>query len=337
MSTRTDPRPAVTGPVELTYREAINAAMMDAMAADSSILLMGEDVGIGGGVFATNEGLPERFGKSRVINTPICENGFVDAALGMSLMGIRPIVEFMFADFLPTAADSVMNQLAKYRYMSGGKCSVPVTLRVISGGMGRFAAQHSATHESLFMGQTGIRVAASSTPDAAYGLLRRAFADNNPVIVHEHRALYTRTGVVHRGEMADLGKAAVLREGRDVTVLATMLMVERALEAAETIAGEGIAAEVIDLRWIRPLDMPTISASVAKTGRLVVAEEQVHAGGWGATVISELVQGGQRFKSPPRAVSFPPHLLMPYSPPLEDEIIPSAAAIAAAARVAVRG
>jgi pyruvate/2-oxoglutarate/acetoin dehydrogenase E1 component len=288
-------------------------------------------------VWATNEGLPERFGSYRVINTPICENGFVDVALGMSLMGLRPVVELMFADFLPTACDAIVNQLAKYRYMSGGKCTVPVTLRVVSGGTWRLGTQHSATGESWFIGQTGIRLAAASTPDAAYGLLRAAIRDNNPVIVHEHRALYGQKGIVNRGKVADVGKAAVMRKGRDVTILGTMLMLDRAIKAADTLAGEGVDAEVIDLRWIRPLDLPTIAASVSKTGRLVVAEEQIHAGGWGATVISELVRAGHTFKAPPQAVSFPAHLLMPYAPPLEDQVLPSAAAIAEGARATLRG
>jgi pyruvate/2-oxoglutarate/acetoin dehydrogenase E1 component len=337
MSTQTDLAPAaVGGPTEMTYREAINAAMADAMEADPSVLLMGEDVATAGGVFKTSEGLSERFGRERVRNTPICENGFLGVALGMSLMGLRPIVEIMFADFLPTAGDSIVNELPKYRYMSGGQCSVPVTVRVISGGTGRFGTQHSATGESWYMGQPGLRVAAVSSPGAAYAILTAAIRDNNPVLVHEHKGLYARKGMVQRGEVAAVGRAAVLREGRDLTIVATLLMVERALKAAETLAAEGIEAEVIDLRWIRPLDLPAIRSSVQRTGRLVIAEEQIHAGGWGATVISELVMGGQAFTTPPRAVSIAADLLVPYSPPLEDEIIPSAETIAIVARAAVR-
>ena len=338
MSTQTDVAPSAVGePTELTYREAINAAIADAMAADPSVLLMGEDVATAGGVFKTNEGLPERFGRERVLNTPICENGFLGVALGMSLMGLRPIVEIMFADFLPTAGDAIVNELPKYRYMSGGQCSVPVTIRVISGGTGRFGTQHSATGESWYMGQPGLRVAAVSSPGAAYAILQAAIRDDNPILVHEHKGLYARKGIVRRGEVAEIGKAAILREGRDVTIVATLLMVERALTAAEMLAAEGIEAEVIDLRWLRPLDVPTVRSSVERTGRLVVAEEQIHAGGWGATIISELTMGGQAFKAPPRAVSMPADLLVPYSPPLEDEIIPSANAIADAARAAVQG
>jgi acetoin:2,6-dichlorophenolindophenol oxidoreductase subunit beta len=337
MSTQTEVAPVGgdSTTVEMTYREAITAAMGDAMAADPTTLLMGEDVGADGGVFKTNNGLIERFGAERVRTTPICENGFVGVALGMSLVGLRPIVEIMFADFLPTAGDAIVNQLAKYRFMSGGQCNVPVTLRVIGGGTGRFGTQHSATFESWFMHLPGLRVASGSSPGAAYSLLRAAIADDNPVIFFEHKALYGRKGPVNRGEIAELGKAAIVRPGRDVTIVATMLMVQRALQAADTLAAEGIEAEVIDLRWLRPLDVPTVAASVGRTGRLVVAEEQVHAAGWGATIISELAQGAVAWAAAPRRVSLPDDYPIPYSPPLEDRIVPSVDGIADAARAAV--
>ena len=336
MSTRTEAPAVVAGePLELTYRAAITLALADAMEADPSTVLLGEDVASAGGVFKMTEGLLERFGRDRVRNTPICENGFLGVALGMSLMGLRPIVEIMFADFLPTAGDAIVNELPKYRFMSGGQCSVPVTVRVISGGAGRFGTQHSATGESWYISQPGLRVAAASSPAAAYELLRAGVLDNNPVLIHEHKALYGRKGSVHRGRIAQIGKAAVVRPGRDVTIVASLLMVDRALAAADALATEGVEAEVIDLRWLRPIDLPTIVASVAQTGRLVVAEEQVHAGGWGATVISALTMGGQAWAAPPRAVSLPADLLIPYSPPLEDALIPSSEAIAAAVRETV--
>ncbi len=322
--------------VELTYREAINAALMDEMAADPRVLLIGEDVASDGGVFKTNLGLIERFGPTRVINTPICENGFTGVALGMSLMGLRPVVEFMFSDFLPTAADAIVNELPKYRFMSGGKCRVPVTLRSVSGATGRFGTQHSATGESWYMGLPGLRVVTAATPGSAYSLLRAAIRDDNPVIFHEHKGLYSRKGPVQGGSIAEIGQAAVLRQGGDVTIVATLLMVERALKAADDLAAAGIEAEVIDLRWIRPIDLPTIRNSVDRTGRLLVVEEQVHAGGWGATVISRLTSDGVAWRAAPKAVSLPDHLLIPYSPPLEDQILPSAARIAAAAQALCR-
>ena len=337
MSTQTEPRPAPAAAAEpLTYREAVNAAMHDAFAADPSVVLLGEDVTREGGVFKTNAGLGEAYG-DRVIDTPICENGFTGVALGMAIMGLRPIVEFMFADFMPTAGDAIVNQLPKYRFMSGGQFSVPVTLRVISGAGGRFGTQHSATGESWFMAQPGLRVAAAASPAAAYELLRAAIAADDPVIVHEHKLLYGRKGPVRRGALAPIGAAAIERPGRDVTIVASLLMVERALAAAETLAAEGIEAEVIDLRWMRPLDMATIGASVARSGRLVIAEEQWHEAGWGATIISRLAQSGATMASAPRAVSLPDDLLIPYSPPLEDAFMPSADRIADAARASVRG
>jgi len=340
MSTPTEaPERAATdaaAPTELTYRDAINAALHDALGGDESVLLMGEDVGADGGVFKTNVGLIEAFGPERVRTTPICENGFLNVAIGMSLVGMRPIVEIMFADFLPTAGDAIVNQLPKYRFMSGGQTAVPVTVRVICGGTGRFGTQHSATGESWFMHLPGLRIVTASSPGSAYSLLRAAVNDNNPTMFFEHKGLYGRKGPVTRGEIAPLGKAVVEREGSDVTIVATLLMVERALAAAESLAAEGISAEVIDLRWLRPLDLPTVRASVDKTRRLVVAEEQVHAAGWGATVVSELTIGGIDWASAPRRISLPDDIPMPYTPPLEDLVIPSAEGIAAAARASVR-
>jgi pyruvate/2-oxoglutarate/acetoin dehydrogenase E1 component len=337
MSTQTDVAPAVeaAAATELTYRDAINAALDDAMAADGAVLLMGEDVSADGGVFKTNAGLLEKYGPERIRNTPICENAFVGVALGMSLVGMRPIVEIMFADFLPTAGDAIVNQLPKYRYMSGGQTAVPVTVRVICGATGRFGTQHSATGESWFMHLPGLRVVTASSPGSAYSLLRAAINDSNPTLFYEHKGLYGRKGPVARGEIAELGKAVVLRTGSDVTIVATLLMVERALAAAEQLGADGIDAEVIDLRWLRPLDLPTVRSSVEKTGRLVVAEEQVHAAGWGATIVSELTIGGVRWASAPRRLSLPDDLPIPYTPPLEDEVLPSVDGIVAAARASM--
>jgi pyruvate dehydrogenase E1 component beta subunit len=337
MSTQTDVAPPAeaAGTTELTYRDAINAALDDAMAADDAVLLMGEDVSADGGVFKTNAGLAEKYGVERIRNTPICENGFLGVALGMSLVGLRPVVEIMFADFLPTAGDAIVNQLPKYRYMSGGQTSVPVTVRSICGATGRFGTQHSATGESWFMHLPGLRVVTASSPGSAYSLLRAAIDDPNPTLFYEHKGLYGRKGLVTRGEIAPLGQAAVSRDGTDVTIVATLLMVERALAAAEQLAADGIEAEVVDLRWLRPLDLPTVRTSVAKTGRLVVVEEQVHAAGWGATVVSELTIGGVQWASTPRRLSLPDDLPIPYAPPLEDEVLPSVDGIVAAARASV--
>jgi len=340
MSTHLETEPATTaeGVVELSYREALNAALIAELEADPTVLLMGEDVATAGGVFKTNEGLPERFGLERIRNTPICENGFIGVALGMAVTGLRPIVEIMFSDFLPTAADAIVNELPKFRFMSGGQCVVPVTVRSIGGATGRFGTQHSATGESWYMGLPGLKVATAATPASAYEVLRAAIRDDDPVLFFEHKGLYGRKGPVRLGDDAigEIGKAAVLRPGTDVTVLSTLLMADRSAAAVDRLADEGLSAELIELRWIRPLDYDTIIESVSKTGRLLIVEEQVHAGGWGATVISELTMRGVPMARP-RALSLPDDLLVSYAPPLEDEIIPSIDAIAAHIRSTVEG
>ena len=340
MSTLTDTAAAqaATEPaVELTYREAINAALDEELAADERVLLLGEDVASGGGVFKTNEGLPEKYGRERIRNTPICENGFLGVALGMAVTGMRPVVEIMFSDFLPTAGDAIVNELPKFRFMSGGQTAVPVTVRSIAGATGRFGTQHSATGESWYMALPGLRVAVAGSPQAAYSLLRTAIRLDDPVLFFEHKGLYGRKGPVQRGQLAEVGKAEVARAGTDVTIVATLMMVQRALAAADALAQEGIEAEVIDLRWLNPLDLESVTASVGRTGRLLVVEEQPHPAGWGATIISRLSQAGVQLEAPPRAVSLPDHLPIAYSPPLEDEILPSPERISDAVRAVLQG
>jgi pyruvate dehydrogenase E1 component beta subunit len=316
----------------MTYREAIAAALFDEMAADPSVVLLGEDVATDGGVFKTNVGLLEAYGPTRVRNTPISENGFVGVALGMALMGLRPVVEIMFSDFLPTAGDQIVNQLAKYRFMSGGQARVPATIRSIGGATGRFGTQHSATGEGWYLGLPGLRLASAGSAGAAYSLLRAAIRDDNPVILFEHKGLLARRGPVARGSVAEIGRAEVVRPGRDVTVVATLMMVERSPEAAAQLEPEGIEVEVVDLRWLNPIDWSAVLESVGRTHRLVVVEEEAHPGGWGSLVISRVACQGLVLSAPPRAVCLPEDLPVPYSPPLEDAILPSPVAIAAAAR-----
>ena len=336
MSTQTDQERVVpeTVVVELSYREAVCAALEDELDADASIVLMGEDVATAGGVFKTNEGLAEKFGRERIRNTPICENGFVGVALGMAVTGMRPVVEIMFSDFLPTAGDAIVNELPKFRFMSGGQCIVPMTIRSICGATNRFGAQHSATGESWYIGLPGLKVATAASPASAYGVLRAAIRDDDPVLFFEHRALYGRKGPVSRGAegVLPVGKAGIVRTGSDVTIVSTMLMTDRAVTASEALASEGIAAEVIELRWLRPLDYDTIVESVARTGRLLVVEEQVHVAGWGASMISRLTVDAVKMDRPPAAISMPDNLLIPYIPSLEDEIIPSVDLIASTVR-----
>jgi pyruvate/2-oxoglutarate/acetoin dehydrogenase E1 component len=321
------------GVVELSYREAVCAALEAELGDDPTVVFMGEDVGPAGGVYKTSDGLLEKFGAERVRNTPICENGFVGVALGMAATGMRPVVEIMFSDFLPTAGDAIVNELPKFRFMSGGQCIVPITVRAVGGATGRFGTQHSATGESWYMGLPGLKVATAGSPASAYGLLRAAIRDDDPVLLFEHKALYGRKGPVRLGEdgILPVGKAGICREGSDITVLATLMMADRATQAADVLAQEGVSAEVIELRWLRPLDYDSIIESVAKTGRLMIVEEQVHAAGWGATVISELTMRGVDMARPV-ALSMPDDLLVPYSPSLEDAIIPSVETIAATVR-----
>jgi acetoin:2,6-dichlorophenolindophenol oxidoreductase subunit beta len=330
MSTQTEPAAGARADevAEISYRDAVNAALVDELASDPAVYFMGEDVGTAGGVFKTSEGIAEAF-PGRVINTPICENGFLGVALGMAVTGLRPVVEIMFSDFLPTGADALVNEIPKFRYMSGGQCEVPLTIRSIGGATGRFGAQHSATGESWFLQLPGLYVCSAGTPGAAYSVLRAAIQNRNPVLFFEHKGLYGRKGPVRRGGVAEFGKAEVVREGADATILTTLLMTERSQAAARQLADEGVDVEVIDMRWLRPLDLATVRESLDKTGRLLVVEEQVHAASWGATVISRLTMEGRQWAQPPQALSVSDELLIPYSPPLEDESIPGVEQIAA--------
>jgi acetoin:2,6-dichlorophenolindophenol oxidoreductase subunit beta len=333
MSTQTEPAAGARADevAEISYRDAVNAALVDELASDPAVYFMGEDVGTAGGVFKTSEGIAEAF-PGRVINTPICENGFLGVALGMAVTGLRPVVEIMFSDFLPTGADALVNEIPKFRYMSGGQCEVPLTIRSIGGATGRFGAQHSATGESWFLQLPGLYVCSAGTPGAAYSVLRAAIQNRNPVLFFEHKGLYGRKGPVRRGGVAEFGKAEVVREGADATILTTLLMTERSQAAARQLADEGVDVEVIDMRWLRPLDLATVRESLDKTGRLLVVEEQVHAASWGATVISRLTMEGRQWAQPPQALSVSDELLIPYSPPLEDESIPGVEQIVARVR-----
>jgi acetoin:2,6-dichlorophenolindophenol oxidoreductase subunit beta len=337
MSTQSETRDANDiSASEMNYRQAIRTALADELHADSSVILLGEDIGAAGGSFKTTEGLIEEFGPVRIMDTPIAENGFVGAALGMAVTGMRPVVEIMFSDFLLTAADALMNEVSKFRFMSGGQANVPLTIRAIGGATGRFGSQHSATGESWFMQAPGLLIVTASSPASAYGLLRASIRLGNPVLFIEHKGMYALKGLVDRSaRLPEVGKAEIVRAGQDVTIVGTLLMVQRSLQAAETLAGENIQAEVIDLRWITPLDIETISQSISRTGRLVIVEEQVHAGGWGATIISMLAQRGLLKDIAVCAVSMP-FASVAFSPVLEDAAVPGTDQIAAAVRSLVR-
>jgi acetoin:2,6-dichlorophenolindophenol oxidoreductase subunit beta len=322
---------------ELTYREAVCKAIADELRSDENVIFFGEDVGDAGGVFKVTPGLVEEFGRNRVRDTPISEQAIIGAALGAAITGLRPVAELMFADFVPVAMDQIVNQVAKYRYMSGGQFIVPLTIRAAQGGGNGFGTQHSQCAESWLMNFPGLKVLVPSTPEDVYGLLRGAIREDNPVIVLEHKGLYNIKGEVPEDTAPmDLGKAKVVREGKDVTMVATQLMTHRSLEAAEQLAREGIDAEVIDLRCMLPLDKDTILNSIAKTNRLVVVEEAPHSGGWGGDIVSLAADEGIYWlEAPVKRVNMGAALIA-YSPPLEDAALPNVDRIAQVTRDLVR-
>jgi pyruvate/2-oxoglutarate/acetoin dehydrogenase E1 component len=319
---------------EMTYREAIVAALQEEMRRDPKVLIMGEDIGESGGPFKTCQGLYEEFGAARVRDTPIAETGFVGASLGLALTGYRPIAEIMFADFLGVAFDQIVSGIAKHRFMSGGKVRVPLVIRAIGGAGLRFAAQHSQTAESWMLSVPGLKIVCPSNPEQAYLMLKAAIRDDNPVLVLEHKALLSMKGPVPVGtdDVSMPEGPRVLREGGHVTIVASLAMVGRALAAADILAGEGVEAEVIDIQVLRPLDVTPIADSVRKTNNLVVVEEQARTGGWSSNVVADVVEAAFDYlDSPPARVTLPDHPV-PYSPQLEDAVLPSPEKIAATAR-----
>jgi pyruvate/2-oxoglutarate/acetoin dehydrogenase E1 component len=317
----------------IQYREALNEALHEEMERDPRVFVLGEDVGRYGGVLKVTKGLYEKYGEKRVRDTPISEAGFVGIAVGAAMTGLRPVVEVMYIDFSTLALEQIVNQAAKARYMFGGKIKVPLVMRT-QGGAGRGnAAQHSQSLEAWYVHVPGLLVVQPSTPCDAKGLLKSAIRSNNPVIFIEHKLLYNTTGPVPEGEYTiPLGVADVKRRGDDVTIVATSRMVLFALEAADALVKEGIEAEVIDPRTLKPLDMSTIVESVKKTGRLVVVNEGPLSGGFTAEVAAR----GQRLAfdwldAPIQQVASE-DVPIPYNKTLELEAIPKVQDIVEAAR-----
>jgi len=319
---------------KMTYREAIVAAQRDALANNSDIIIMGEDIGEPGSPFKTTQGLYEEFGKDRVRDTPISENAFVGAALGMAITGYRPIVELMFSDFMAVCFDQIVNSIAKHRFMCGGHVDVPLVIRAMGGGGVRFGAQHSQTGETWLFPFPGLKVYCPATPSDAYHMLKAAVDDVNPVVILEHKALMSSSGMVDTDTDSanSIHGPEVMLEGSDVTVVASLAMVNRSLEAAEKLQEEGISAEVINIRVLRPLDTRLILDSLKKTGAILTVEENHQCGGWGAEVISQvLTQGFDYIETPPGRITLP-DWPMPHSPPLEDNTIPSSDKIISAVK-----
>jgi acetoin:2,6-dichlorophenolindophenol oxidoreductase subunit beta len=318
----------------LTYAEAIREAMALAMEADPTVILMGEDIGVYGGAFQVTLDLVDRFGPDRVMDTPISELGGAGVAVGAALTGLKPIFEFQFSDFAMLAMEQIVNQAAKLRYMLGGEASVPVVFRMPSGSGTGAAAQHSQSIEAWFGHVPGLKVLQPSTPEDAKGMLLAALADPDPVMIFEHKLLYKTKGHVPAGHYTTpIGKAVVRRTGADLTIVAGAIMLHRALEAAERLAADGIDAEVIDLRSIRPIDRDTILASVRKTGRLMVVYEGVKAFGVGAEISAMVAESDAfDFLDAPIVRLGAADAPVPYNPDLERASVPQVDTIEAAAR-----
>ncbi|HSM20563.1 MAG TPA: pyruvate dehydrogenase complex E1 component subunit beta [Hyphomicrobiales bacterium] len=310
---------------ELTYREAVARGIAQEMARDEDVVFLGEDVAKPGGVFKATVGLIDQFGPLRVRDTPISEQAIMGAAMGAAMTGLKPIAEIMFSDFLAVCFDYVANEFPKARYMSNGQLKCPLVVRTGNGAGVRFGAQHSQSVENWAMMIPGLKVVAPSTPTDVIGLMAAAVRDPDPVIFFEHKALYAAKEDVPDGEIVDeLGKAKIVRPGRDATVLALAMMVPRALAAAERLAAEhSIDGEVIDVRSLVPLDMRTILGSLARTGRLFTVEENPRLCGWGAEIASIAADEAFYDLDGPVVRITTPHLPLPAADNLEDIILPN--------------
>jgi acetoin:2,6-dichlorophenolindophenol oxidoreductase subunit beta len=317
---------------EMSYAEALREALREEMAQDSRVFVLGEDIQIGM-AYTVTRGLVAEFGEERVRDTPISESIIVGTAVGAAITGMRPVVEIMFADLLAVAMDQIVNQAAKLRYMSGSQLAVPVVIRVPGGAWGSFGPQHSQCLEAWFMHVPGLKVVIPSTPHDAKGLLKTAIRDDNPVMFLEHKKLYTVKGPVPEEEYTvPFGKAQIRREGDDVTIVATSWMVHRAMAAAEELQRDGISALVIDPRTLVPLDRDGLFEAVARTGRVVIAEEAHKVGGFGAQLASLIAEEALDTLDGPivrvGALSAP----VPTSPPLEQRILPDEQSIVRAVK-----
>ncbi|KUK18054.1 alpha-ketoacid dehydrogenase subunit beta [Thermococcus sibiricus] len=319
---------------EITFAQALNEALDYEMSKDPKVVVMGEDVGQYGGIFGVTKGLLEKYGEERVRDTPIAESGFIGTGVGAAASGLlRPVVELMFIDFLGVAYDQIYNQAAKIRYMFGGKAKIPIVIRTVSGAGASAAAQHSQSLHALFVHVPGLKVVYPSTPYDAKGLLISSIEDDDPVVFIEHKMLYGVKGPVPEEPYSiPLGEADIKKEGKDVTVVATALMVYRALEVAEKLEEEGISVEVIDPRSLVPLDEETILNSIKKTGRLVIVDEAYPRCSFATDIAALAVSKAfDSLKAPVKLVTAP-STPVPFSPALEKEWVPSTEKIETAIR-----
>jgi acetoin:2,6-dichlorophenolindophenol oxidoreductase subunit beta len=311
---------------QLEFRVAIRDAIAEEIERDESVVFFGEDVAAAGGVFKATPELHERFGSERVFDTPISELALAGAAFGAAVTGLRPIVEIMFGDFMALPMDSLVNQSAKFWYVSNEQGNVPLVMRSAVGAGGRFGAIHSQTPGTWFQGIPGIKVACPSSPADAKGLLKSAIRDDNPVLFLEHKRLYSVKGPPPEEELVPLGSAGVVREGSDLTIVSVLKGVPDALAAADRLAGEGIDAEVVDLRTLRPLDLETVLRSVEKTNRLLAVEEGPRTGGWASGLLGAVAEEGLHDLDDLWSLTTE-ETPIPYSPSLEDSFLPDTDAI----------
>jgi pyruvate/2-oxoglutarate/acetoin dehydrogenase E1 component len=315
-----------------TYLEAIRTALHEEMSRDSSVYVFGEDVALGG-PFGVTQGLVDAFGKHRVVNTPISEGTVMGLAIGTATAGLRPVVEIMFIDFITLAMDQLVNHAAKLHYMSGGQLKIPLTVRVQCGISGTMGAHHSQSLEAWLTHVPGLKVLMPADPADAKGLLKAAIRDDSPVVFIEHRGLYWKRGQVPEDDrIVPIGKAEVVSEGSDVTIVATARMRDAALEAARELSTNGISVEVIDPRSLAPLDLTTIVSSVKKTSRLIIVHEAVEAGGIGAEIAARVQQEALYYLDSPIVRVAAPFAPVPASPTLEKVFVPGTDQIITATR-----
>jgi len=317
----------------ITYREAVAEGIAREMRRDAAVVCLGEDIGEAGGVFKTTAGLFKEFGPERVWDTPISEQAIVGAAMGAAMTGMRPVAEIMFSDFLACCWDYLANEIPKVRYMTGGQVTVPLVVRTANGGGLGFGAQHSQATENWALTVPGLKIAAPATPADVIGMMAAAIRSDDPVVFFEHKGLLASKGAPPPpNHVVELGRAAVVRDGVDVTMVALASMVPVALEAAARIAEEGVDAEVVDLRSLVPLDTATVLASLAKTSRLVTVEENPYQGGWGATLVSVVAdEGFSLLDAPVRRVAGE-CVPLPFADALEERVIPTVDKVVAAVR-----
>ena len=309
---------------EISFSEAINEAMSEEMRRDESVFLIGEDVGVFGGVFGVSAGMYDEFGEERVRDTPISETAIIGGGLGAALMGMRPIAEIMFADFVACAMDQVVNQAAKARYMSGGKANVPLTIRIVNGAPGSAAAQHSQSPEAWFMNVPGLKIAIPATAYDAKGLLKTAVRGEDPVLFFEHKMLYSEKGEVPEEDYTvPFGEAVVRREGSDITIVAIGGVLPNVMEAVDSLANEGVSAEVIDPRTLVPFDKETVINSVKKTNRVVIVHEAHKRAGPGAEIAAMLAEEAIGYLDAPVVRVATKNVPFPYHPDLEQYILPT--------------